>query len=226
MEEDSESGSDAAMEVDEVNEENEDSASEGEGDDTANVPVVARAVNGRTKGSRGRNERVMAPEEVRAHLRWLFRNEASICSLMFGRQGPFAPINAQGFSPSTANMFFLDVVAISPTRFRPPARMDDKLLEHPHNVHLTKVLSISYALRDITNSLRAASSKDGADTPIDRDKLLGQLFERLIMLQSEVNSFMDSSKNPNPVRQGKLPVPGVKQGLEKKEGLFRMHMMV
>jgi DNA-directed RNA polymerase I subunit RPA1 len=28
------------------------------------------------------------------------------------------------------------------------------------------------------------------------------------------------------MRMGKLPPAGVKQGLEKKEGLFRKHMMV
>lgn len=228
IEEDSERDSDSAMEVDEIDQDDESiSDEEEEGEDTAEAPViVARAASGRVKGSRGRNERVMAPEEVRAHLRWLFRNEAALCSLMFGRQGPFAPLNGLGYSPSTADIFFLDVLAISPTRFRPPARMDDKILEHPHNVHLTKVLNISYALRNITNELKDASSKDVGDAPVDKQKLLGQLFENLVMLQAEVNSFIDSSKNPTPTRQGKLPVPGIKQGLEKKEGLFRMHMMV
>lgn len=41
-----------------------------------------------------------------------------------------------------------------------------------------------------------------------------------------VNSFMDSNKNPTPTFQGKLPPQGVKQLLEKKEGLFRKNMMV
>ena len=55
---------------------------------------------------------------------------------------------------------------------------------------------------------------------------MGMLLEALVQLQVDVNSFMDSSKNPAPMRQGKLPPPGVKQGLERKEGLFRKHMMV
>jgi len=37
---------------------------------------------------------------------------------------------------------------------------------------------------------------------------------------------MDSNKNPQIIRYGKLPPAGVKQTLEKKEGLFRKHMMV
>ena len=52
------------------------------------------------------------------------------------------------------------------------------------------------------------------------------MLEALIKLQHDVNSFMDSTKNPTIMRQGKLPPQGVKQLLEKKEGLFRKHMMV
>ena len=56
--------------------------------------------------------------------------------------------------------------------------------------------------------------------------ITASLLEALIQLQVDVNSFIDTSKNPQVVRQGKLPPAGVKQGLEKKEGLFRMNMMV
>jgi DNA-directed RNA polymerase beta' subunit len=213
------------MEVDEniVDDIETEFESEDQGDDTAEVTNVARAVNGKIKGSRGRNERVIAPEEVRAHLRWLFRNERNICSLLFGRQGTHA---STGSSMASADIFFLDVLAVSPTRFRPASKMDDKLFEHPHNEHLAKVLNTSYTLRDINSELTQAAVKGSAAGPEEQRRLLGRLFEALVVLQSEVNSFIDSSKTKTPMRGGKLPTPGVKQGLEKKEGLFRMHMMV
>ena len=45
-----------------------------------------------------------------------------------------------------------------------------------------------------------------------------------IELQNAVNCFMDSSKDPNPL--GSLAAScGIRQLLERKEGLFRMHMM-
>lgn len=215
----------AEMEVDEniVDDVETGSESEGPGEDTAEPIGVARAISGRIKGARGRNERVVAPEEVRAHLRWLFRNERTICALLFGRQGPHSSIAP---TLASADMFFLDVLAVSPTRFRPASKMDDKLFEHPHNEHLAKVLNTSYTLRDINNELKQASAKDSTADPEERRRLLGRLFEALVILQNEVNSFIDSSKNKTPMRGGKLPTPGVKQGLEKKEGLFRMHMMV
>jgi DNA-directed RNA polymerase I subunit RPA1 len=185
-----------------------------------------RAANGKVKTTRGRNERVMAPEECRAHLRLLFRNCPTICSLIFGRHGPFAPLNAAGLSLASADMFFIEVIPVPPTRFRPPAIMGETLFEHPQNELLAKVLNTSYRLRDLNADLHAASVKQSGVDDTTRRRLFSALLEALVQLQTDVNSFMDSNKNPTPVRNGKLPPAGVKQGLEKKEGLFRKHMMV
>ncbi|THH14387.1 hypothetical protein EW146_g5928 [Bondarzewia mesenterica] len=206
----------------------EDTFSDDESDAGAAKPYaeqLPRAANGRVKTSRGRNERIMAPEECRAHLRRLFANEFILCSLIFGRHGPLAPVTRQGLSVASADMFFMDVIPVAPTRFRPPAMMGETIFEHPQNELLTKVLQTSFRLRDLNVDLRAASVKSAEYDDETRRKILGQLLEALVQLQVDVNSFIDSSKNPAPVRQGKLPPAGVKQGLEKKEGLFRMHMM-
>jgi hypothetical protein len=186
---------------------------------------LPRAANGRIKTARGRNERVMAPEECRAHLRLLFANEVVLCSLIFGRHGPLSPV-VNGLSVASADMFFMDVVPVSPTRFRPPAKMGETLFENPHNELLAKILATSYRLRDLNVELRAVSAKTSSTDSDTRRKLLGTLLESLIQLQVDVNSFIDSSKNPAKLRNGKLPPSGIKQVLEKKEGLFRMHMMV
>jgi DNA-directed RNA polymerase I subunit RPA1 len=186
---------------------------------------LPRAADGRVKSARGRNERIMAPEECRAHLRLLFANEATLCSLIFGRHGPLSPV-VDGLSIASADMFFMDVVPVSPTRFRPPAKMGETLFENPHNELLTKMLTTSYRLRDLNVELRAASAKPDKNNDGTRRKLLGTLLETLVQLQVDVNSFIDSAKNTTRLRNGKLPPPGIKQVLEKKEGLFRMHMMV
>lgn len=211
-------------------EEEEEDEDEGSGDEIAGPtkpkePQLPRAANGKIKTSRGRNERVVAPEECRAHLRRLFHNEAMMCSLLFGRHGPFAPISKDQLSFASADMFFLEVIPVAPTRFRPPAKLGEVLFEHPQNELLSKVLNTSYRMRDLSLDLRAASQKTGNVDEGARKTLMSALLDRLVQLQVDVNSFMDSSKNPAPVRQSKLPPAGVKQGLEKKEGLFRKHMM-
>ena len=185
-----------------------------------------KSASGKVKTARGRNERVMPPEECRAHLRRLFANEAVMCSLLFGRHGPFAPLTQHNLSLASADMFFLEVLPVSPTRFRPPAKMGDMLFEHPQNELMARVLTTSYRLRDLNNNLRAASAKGSDVDEAARRRILQSLLDSLIQLQVDVNSYIDSSKNPAPVRQGRLPPAGVKQGLEKKEGLFRKHMMV
>ncbi|KAF4619599.1 hypothetical protein D9613_005174 [Agrocybe pediades] len=220
---DMDSGAETEDEEDDEEElEGEDVMSDAEKSKEISLP---KAANGKVKTLRGRNERVVAPEECRAHLRRLFHNEAIICALIFGRHGPFAPLSPDQLSFASADMFFLDVLPVSPTRFRPPAKMADTLFEHPQNELLAKVLQTSYRMRDINISLREASQKGSGADASARKAIMSALLERLVQLQIDVNSFMDSSKNPQVMRQGKLPPAGVKQGLEKKEGLFRKHMM-
>lgn len=222
---------DSEGEGDSIGEEDEDDAEEDEGDEEpqpkdSDGKPLPRAANGKIKTKRGRNERVVAPEECRAHLRRLFYNESYMCSLLYGAHGSYAKPSKNGFSIVYADMFFLEIIPVAPTRFRPPAKMNETLFEHPQNELLARVLNTSYRLRDLNIDLRTASQKGESHDEEKRKKVMEQLLGALIQLQVDVNSFMDSSKNPQPVRQGKLPPAGVKQGLEKKEGLFRKHMMV
>lgn len=149
-----------------------------------------------------------------------------MCSLLFGRHGPFAQLSKQGYSLASADMFFMEVISVTPTRFRPPAKLGDTLFEHPQNELLTRMLNTSYRLRDLNTELYAASVKNPEYDEDIRRSVLQNLLNTLVQLQIDVNSFIDSSKNPQPVRQGMLPPAGIKQGLEKKEGLFRKNMMV
>lgn len=231
VEMDSDSSGDEAMEDNEILDEEEENSSEededGDGEDKDATDVApARAANGKIKGARGRNERVMVPDECRAHLRRLFAKEPLMCSLLYGRHGPFAVPSSKGIVTASADMFFMDVLSVPPTRFRPPKRMGEILFEHSQNELLTKVLQSTYRIRDLNVDLGAVSAKTADRDPVLRNKYLHSLLNTLIQLQIDVNSFMDSSKNPAPVRQGQTATPGVKQGLEKKEGLFRKHMMV
>lgn len=199
----------------------------------ANAPLP-RAISGKEKTKRGRNERLMTPAECRAHLRRVFANEHVICSLLYGRHGHYAHVDEKtGLVNASADLFFMDVVPVSPTRFRPPAKMGDITFEHTQNQLLGKIITTSYRLRDLNSTLRMAGAKNAVDPNTDtpytkeqRDKITKDLITALVQLQIDVNSFMDSNKNPTPTFQGKLPPQGVKQLLEKKEGLFRKNMMV
>lgn len=184
-------------------------------------------------------ERIIPADEVRAHLRLLFNNERSIINLLYAPHGPLA---AKATGGASADIFFMDVVAVPPTRFRPAATMGDQVFENPQNALLNGILRQTFVVRDLNMALVAATTKNGTVSTagealldangkptgqvVDPARLYVQLLESLIGLQVAVNSMMDSTKNPMVVKQGKLPPQGVKQMLEKKEGLFRKNMMV
>lgn len=212
-------------------EEDNDMEEDGEDQEDDGQPKVAKTASGVVKGSKGRNERVVSPAEVRAHLRLLFIKEAAMCGLVYGRHG--APSGSAAHVP-LADMFFLDVVPVAPTRFRPASKMGDDLFENSQNSLLTAVINTSGRISELNSRLHdlAAALEEGNDEELmaaakgESTRVFGQLLESMITLQHDVNSFMDSSKNPTIMKQGKLPPQGVKQVLEKKEGLFRKHMMV
>ncbi|MBW0491771.1 hypothetical protein O181_031486 [Austropuccinia psidii MF-1] len=177
-------------------------------------------------------ERMMLAQEVRAHLRRLFQNEHELCGLLFGAHGPAQRLTHTSI---TADMFFLDVVPVPPSRFRPAVIMGGQTMESPQNQLLADILSQTIKLRDLNNELSAASAKPHSQISLRREelealrlnrtKLYSQILEACVGMQVAVNSLMDSTKNPAVMGPGKLPPAGIKQLLEKKEGLFRMNMM-
>lgn len=169
-------------------------------------------------------ERIIPPNEVRSHLRLLFSNEKPIITLLYAPHGPLSQNTTPKADP---DIFFMDVVSVPPTRFRPAATMGDQVFENPQNSLLNAILRQTFVVRDLNVALHSPIPMDEGGKPkMDRTRMYIQLLESLINLQVAVNSMMDSTKNPMVVKQGKLPPQGVKQLLEKKEGLFRKNMMV
>lgn len=226
-----ESSGDDAMDVDE--------------DESSDEAAIVAASSGKAVGATtGRAARVMPPDECRANLRLLFANEQDICTLLFGR-------SSQGSSKETASKFsvgatrqganpdafFVDVLAVPPTRFRPPSMMNGQIFENAQNECLTKVIKRGLKVTELNEALQRYAIQEPPDNSLSEGeriasekahaKLRLQTYESLlgamIQMQADVNSFMDSSKNP---QNGMGNVPqGVRQLMEKKEGLFRKNMM-
>ncbi|KAJ1791654.1 hypothetical protein LPJ59_004954, partial [Coemansia sp. RSA 2399] len=185
----------------------------------------------------------ITPAHLRNHLRLLFANEPEIVRLLFQQRDPqmataveaLGGTRASGLtltlksnmrSPiALADMFFIEALPVAPTKFRPASIMGDDVMENPHNVYLGQVLKTCVRLRDLVNpDISAKESRE-----IARAAEEGTLFEHVVnswvQLQQAVNNVMDSSKNPTLGKNGKAADPGIRQLLEKKEGLFRQNMM-
>jgi DNA-directed RNA polymerase I subunit RPA1 len=109
-------------------------------------------------------------------------------------------------------------VLVPPNRFRPPADMGDMKVEHPQNISLQKVLVNNEKIK----LLQSAGLNNIVDSNSGLD--LSRIISTWIDLQNAVNCYMDSAKDPNPLGNSAAP-PGIRQLLERKEGLFRKNMM-
>ncbi|KAI9332080.1 hypothetical protein BDR26DRAFT_899054 [Obelidium mucronatum] len=182
--------------------------------------------------------RYLSSSEVRAHIQLLFQRDAKILNMVFGNSADLkrAGVGARastGLRTTSPHIFFLEVVAVPPSRFRPASKMGDMVFEDAQNLHLTEILKANAYIRQQrlewkaeSERIHSAAGKHGKISAED-SALLSQYLVRIgngcIKLQEEVNYLIDSARAP--AKMGAIPPPGVRQLLEKKEGLFRKHMM-
>ncbi|KAI9472443.1 MAG: hypothetical protein EXX96DRAFT_584119 [Benjaminiella poitrasii] len=178
-------------------------------------------MNDEVKGFNKNGQRFMTPYEVRKSIQALFEKEGEITTLLYGARNPRVPSHIK---KATYHMFFIETLAVAPTRFRPPSVMGDQVYESPQNELLSGILKGCHLVRDFSDDLQRASEEE----PLDKnrvERIRNNFVDSIINLQHAVNSFVDSTKNPTQLAQGKTLPPGIRQALEKKEGLFRKHMM-
>ncbi|EHY53700.1 hypothetical protein HRR83_003914 [Exophiala dermatitidis] len=153
----------------------------------------------------------MTPNEVYAALTLLFDREQEVLSLMYASQP------GRKHAPVSPDMFFMTAVLVPPNRFRPLARQGpDQMLENQMNGTLNKIIKAANDVRHILRDMKRARTDDSV-----RPRTLNESIQAAIVLQETVNALIDSP----PPASGKPTDQGIKQILEKKEGLFRMHMM-
>ena len=145
----------------------------------------------------------LAPAMVREHLRalWSHPVEARLLNHVFGGGGDHG-------GGAAYEIFFLDCLAVPANRFR--VMKDEGSSMSSQDVLFTNVLRAQDRMRDALGR---------------RDELGDAQFDSLIAglaltVQKNVNDLFDKEADP------RKPGPtGVRQVLEKKDGLFRMHIM-
>jgi len=95
----------------------------------------------------------MNPIEIREHLRKLWIKENKILSLIFGNvvinQETLKENKGYKVISNDYNMFFIEVVGVTPNRFRPENKMDDQTFLHSHTIQLTKIININNDLKNL-----------------------------------------------------------------------------
>lgn len=165
--------------------------------------------------------------EVEAQIKLMWKNNAEALNFIWSRAlGLGLDIDLK--RADAWSLFFTRVIVVTPNRFRPSSTVGEIAADHPQNVHLKKIIENNLLLRKLHQEMASggeASIVDGGlDQPLDRNKHLSKVVATWIEIQNAVNCYMDSSKDPNPLGSKDTPA-GIRQLLERKEGLFRRHMM-
>jgi DNA-directed RNA polymerase I subunit RPA1 len=163
----------------------------------------------------------LTPMHVYEHLRRLWEREGQLCRLMFGSQ-----VSSHHAEPVDHRIFFSEVLSVPPSRFRPPSVFGGSQFDHPQNTYLVEIIKLNERLLELQRT-SGGKGKNINEKLKDRDvggnPAFADLIKTWISLQEQVNFLFDSSRNN--ATSGKIAPPGIKQILEKKEGLFRKHMM-
>eukprot|EP00977_Amphora_coffeiformis_P004656 scaffold1001_cov169-Amphora_coffeaeformis.AAC.3 len=144
-------------------------------------------------------DKLMHTGEVKAQLKRTWETDPFLLNSIFGPGG--------SFDKSGYEIFFLQAIPVPPNRFRPPMQLNGMSVLHSQTNYLTSILTKN----ELVRALFASGKEQRAYTA-------------WIELQTEVNCLMDSSKDPSATPTSEV-APGIKQILERKEGLFRKNMM-
>ena len=154
----------------------------------------------------------LTPIQVLENCKHLWKQEYGILDLLFGsiKTSKSGKVSRK----SSYIQFFMDSVAVPPTRFRPISTLGDKQFDHAQNQYLGEIIKANNLIVELRSQKMEGQQQDEAVS-------FQRIINSWVQMQESVNNLHDSTKNP---KNKKMP-PGIKQIMEKKEGLFRKHMM-
>lgn len=177
----------------------------------------------------------ITPVEAKQIMRKIWENNGHVLHYVFGC------LNRDMLYPT--DMFFLDVLPVIPNCFRPPLVLMGSKFESAQTSNYASILHGCNMVREAIKILsyhqkqELSALEDSFENLTDEDKAVhGSTLEQFkakkleklqtsvqeawVQLQQFVNSIYDAKLNAS-----KTKFLGIKQILEKKEGLFRKHMM-
>lgn len=160
-------------------------------------------------------DRYVNPQEAHASISELFEKEKEIFRLIYN------PRTSNHDAPITADMFFVQSILVPPNKFRPETRQGDyDITEAAANKPYKNIITQVQTLNQIRTEMNSSASEEN-----HRPRDYVDVLNAWVALQENVNSLIDSSRNPTQGFGGRQIEEGIKQKLEKKEGLFRKNLM-
>lgn len=164
---------------------------------------------------------MIMPDQSKEYLRQLWNNEKDFLKII-------VPCLELVDIEYPTDIFFFEVIPVLPPIVRPPNFINGQMIEHPQTQIYKSIIQDCLVLRNIIQTIQ-----DGGTEHLPQEGRL--VFEQIKgitaveklhnawqTLQSNVNHLIDRDMNKTPES---INGQGLKQILEKKEGIIRMHMM-
>uniref|UniRef100_A0A7N8YN88 DNA-directed RNA polymerase subunit n=1 Tax=Mastacembelus armatus TaxID=205130 RepID=A0A7N8YN88_9TELE len=130
-----------------------------------------------------------------------------------------------------SDLFFLELLVVPPCRYRPINRLGDQMFTNGQTVNIQAVMKDCGIIRKLLALIAWEKNPEEGEAPEQTDQsflssipgqtLTDKLYNIWVRLQTHVNIVFDSDMDKMMTEK----YPGIRQILEKKEGLFRKHMM-
>ena len=200
-------------------EEDEDTDMQDGGEETAPTAVLeesAAVKPSKMKMKNAASDRYVSAMEIEASISELFQKDKELLELVYNHKA------TRKTSPISADMFFISTVLVPPNKYRPETKKgDSEITEASENTLYKNILTSCTNLIQISKEIDDLIARD----PKFRERDMVDLQNAWVQVQEAVNSVIDSDRNPIQGAAAKQNPEGIKQKLEKKEGLFRKHMM-
>ncbi len=162
------------------------------------------------------SDQYVSAMEIQASISELFQKERQLMELVYNH------VASKRANSISADMFFIKTVLVPPNKYRPEAKTGDgEIAEAQENQLYKNILTSCELLSQISKEMDDLSARD----PRYKERDMVDLQNAWVRVQEAVNSLIDSDRNPVQGAAAKQNADGIKQKLEKKEGLFRKNMM-
>lgn len=163
-----------------------------------------------------KGQEFMPSSEVYSTIKLLFQKDGEILSLVYNSR----PLR-RGASPVTADMFFIKRILVPPNKYRPLVfHGPGEVTEAQQNTPFNNILKNCDLINQISKEMQNEEEKTLAHA-----RNYSDLLQAIVGLQDTVNGFIDRDRTSVTGSAAAGLPNGVKQILEKKEGLFRKNMM-
>lgn len=172
----------------------------------------------------------MTASTAREHTNKLWEKEGFFLKCLFSglEEGTATKEGEKAFYP---DLFFLELLVVPPCRYRPINRLGDQMFTNGQTVNMQAVMKDCVIIRKLLALIAGEKTAQEEEAPEQADQsflsgipgqtLTDKLYNIWVRLQTHVNIVFDSDMDKMMTEK----YPGIRQILEKKDGLFRKHMM-